>query len=329
MIPEDSICQWTFTRMARNWPADVRPMARHNIGYLHWCNTSTNTENDFYLDRVRAICRQAAAVGCEGLDTYGELPDSRPNAEIFYLAWEAFLWNPEMTVEQFVETRLGRLYGGPDSARALVEIIPLVQTRKDRQSLENCERAVKLAEAARERASADGRPRWDRLIAYLDGHRQTVQAAMEEHRKRRADAQKGEKLAIAGVKASDEEKVKGWPAAKAVDGSVDEPAGYWLTGYNSPKPAWIEIELAEPGKVNLVSLFHQLDPGHYRSLDYTVSVRVDGKWKPVAEVKNNELAGWAGHRFDTVETDAVRLEITRSAHGARMGVGEIEVRMVE
>ena len=329
MIPQDAICQWTFTRMARNWPADVRPMARHNIGYLHWCNTSTNTEDDFYLENVRDICLQAAAVGCEGLDTYGELPDSLPNAEIFYLAWEAFLWNPETTVEQFVETRLGRLYGGPDSARSLIQIIPLVQTRKDRQSLENCERAVKLAQAARETASADGRPHWDRLIACLDAHRQTAQAATEELRKRKADAQKGQQLAIAGVKASDEEKVKDWPAAKAVDGSVDEPAGYWLTGYNSPKTAWIELELAQPGKVNLVSLFHQLNPGHYRSLDYTLSVRVGGKWKTVANVKNNQLAGWAGHRFDTVKTDAVRLEITRSAHRARMGVGEIEVRLVE
>jgi F5/8 type C domain-containing protein len=329
MIPEDSICQWTFTGMARQWPADVRPMARHNIGYLHWCNSSTNTENDFYLDQVRDICRQAAAVGCEGLDTYGELSDSRPNVEVSYLAWEAFLWNPEMTVEQFVETRLARLYGGPDSARALIEIIPLVQTRKDRQLLENCEHAVKLAEAAKSAASPDGRPRWDRLIGYLDGHRQTADAAMKEHRKLKADARKGEKLAIAGVKASDEEKLKGWLAAKAVDGSVDEPAGYWLTSYTSPKSAWLEVELAQPGKLNVVSLFHQLNPGHYRSLDYTISVLVDGKWKRVADVKNNELSGWVGHRFDTEETDAVRLEITRSAHRARMGVGEIEVRLVE
>ncbi len=55
----------------------------------------------------------------------------------------------------------------------------------------------------------------------------------------------------------------------------------------------------------------------------------NGKWKPVVNVTDNDLAGWAGHRFETVETDAVRLEITRSAYGARMGVGEIEVRLVE
>ena len=329
MIPEDSICQWTFTHMARKWPADVLPMARHNIGYLHWCNTSTSTEDDFYLEQVRDICLKAAAVGCEGLDTYGELPDTLPNAEIFYLAWEAFLWNPEMTVEEFVETRLARLYGGPDSARALVEIIPLVQTRKARQSLENCERAVKLAQEARSAASSDGHSHWDRLIERLDADRTALLAAIENRRKRQADAQKGKKLAIVGMRASDEEKQKGWLAAKAIDGSVEEPAGYWLTSHGYPENAWIEVELAQPGKVNLVSLFHQLNPGHYRSLDYSISVRVDGKWQPVVDVKDNDLAGWAGHRFETVETDAVRLEITRSAHRARMGVGEIEVRLLE
>ena len=46
-------------------------------------------------------------------------------------------------------------------------------------------------------------------------------------------------------------------------------------------------------------------------------------------IKNNQQAGWTAHAFDPVVTDAVRLEITRSAYGARMGIGEIELRMVE
>jgi len=62
--------------MAGRWPEGIRPPARHNLGYLHWYNTSTHTEEDFYLKRVRTICRQAAEGGSEGLDTYGELPDT-------------------------------------------------------------------------------------------------------------------------------------------------------------------------------------------------------------------------------------------------------------
>ena len=329
MIPRDAVCQWTLTGMARRWPAGVRPPTAHNLGYLHWCNRSTHTEDDFYLDRVREICRQAAAAGFEGLDTYGELSDGRPNAEIFYLAWEAFLWQPEMTVEQFADRRLGPLYGGREPARALLEIIPLVRTAKERQDPKTCAKALALAVAARAAAAPDGHPRWDRLIDYLKRHQRAASEALEERRRREAAARTGEKVPVASVKASDEDPQRGWTAAKAVDGSVDEPAGYWLTRRTSPKEAWLELALARPSRVNRVAIFHQLDPRHYRSLDYTVSVRVDGRWKPVVTVRNNQQSGWVAHGFDEVTTEAVRLEITRSAHDARMGVGEIELRLAQ
>ena len=330
MIPEDAICQWTLTGMARKWPADVKPMAKHNLGYLHWCNSSTHTQDDFYLERVRQICRDAAGVGFEGLDTYGELPNTQPNAEIFYLAWEAFLWDPDMTVAQFVDRRLGRLYGGAKAARALLEIIPLVRTRGERAIPEKCAQARKLAESARRMAAPAGHERWNRLIAYLDRYERTARDVIERRRKQQAAARAGEMLPVLSVKASDEETgPKNWTASKAIDGSVDEPAGYWLTRYVHPKQASIELTLVKPSKVNRVALFHQLNPAHYRSRDYAISVRVNGKWQRVVAVKGNDKAGWVSHAFDDVETDAVRLDITRSAHGNRMGVGEIEVRYVE
>jgi hypothetical protein len=329
MIPEDAICQWTLTGMAGRWPADVRPMTRHNVGYLHWCNSSTHTEDDFYLDQIRDICRNAAGAGFEGLDTYGELSPQRPNVEIAYLAWEAFLWNPEMTIEEFVDERLGRLYGGPKAARTLLEITPLVRTRKLRETGENLAKARKLAEDARAAASPDGHEHWDRLIAYLAHHEKEAQANREEQRRVEATVRTGRRIAVASVKASDEAPQDGWGAAKAVDGNVKEPEGYWLTRKNSPEQAWLELTLAQPAKINRVAIFHQLDPAHYRSLDYSVSVRADGKWKPVATVKNNERPGWIAHAFEPVATDAVRLDITRSAYGNRMGIGEIELRFVE
>ncbi len=330
MIPDYAICQWTLTRMARKWPGSVRPMAKHNIGYLHWCNTSTHTEDDFYLHRVRDICRDAMAAGHEGLDTYGELSPNQPNAELFYLAWEAWLWEPYMTVDTFVDRRLARLYGGKRAARKLLEILPLVRTKAERKEPANCTKARSLAEEGKGLAEASGHARWDRLIAAIAQHERAAQKAAEEKRKREAAARAGKKIHVRSVKASDEETgPKKWTAAKAIDGSVAEPAGYWLTKYSHPKHAWIELTLAEPSKVNLVSIFHQLNPAHYRSLDYAISVRADGKWKQVVAVKGNKQAGWVAHRFDPVETDAVRLDITKSAYGNRMGVGEIEVRCAE
>jgi hypothetical protein len=174
LIPDDAICQWTLTGMAGRWPEGVRPMARHNLGYLHWCNRSTNTQDDFYLGEIRAICRRAAKAGFEGLDTYGELSDGYPNAEISYLAWEAFLWDPAMTVERFVDERLGPLYGGAEAARALPEIIALVRTRRDRENPESCAKARRLAESARAIASPEGHRRWDRLIEDLTRHQRAA-----------------------------------------------------------------------------------------------------------------------------------------------------------
>jgi hypothetical protein len=304
-------------------------MARHNLGYLHWCNSSTHTERDFYLDEIQAICRQAAAVGFEGLDTYGELSDRYPNAEIFYLAWEAFLWNPQTTIEQFIDQRLGRLYGGAEAARAWTDIIPLVHTRKARENPDNCAKARKLAESARATALPDGRERWDRLIVHLDRHEHVAREAIAERHRREAVARTGEKIAVVSVKASDEDKGKGWLATKAIDGNVDEPDGYWLTQRTSPKQASLELTLAKATRINRVALFHQLNAGHYRSLDYTVSVRVDGVWKPVVQIRDNQQPGWVGHPFETAVADAIRLEITRSAYGNRMGIGEIEVRVAE
>ncbi|MBN1344857.1 MAG: discoidin domain-containing protein [Phycisphaerae bacterium] len=329
MIPEYAICQWTLTGLARKWPADVRPMAKHNIGYLHWCNTSTHTEDDFYLWRVRDICRQAAGAGCEGLDTYGEVSDERVNAEIFYLAWEAFLWDPEMTVERFVDERLGRLYGGAEAARALLEIIPLVRTRGDRAVPEKCGKARAIAAAARAKSDASGHVRWDRLIGELERHERAAREAIEARRREQAAAREGQLVPVLSVRASDEEAgAKNWTASKAIDGSVEEPGGYWLTRHVHPKAAWIELTLTEPTKVNRVAVFHQLNAGHYRSRDYAISVRVEGQWRQVASVRGNKRAGWVGHLFEGVVTDGVRLDITRSEHGNRMGVGEVEARTV-
>jgi hypothetical protein len=328
MIPQDAICQWTLTGMAPHWQPQILPKARHNIGYLHWCNSSTNTQDDFYLGEIQAICRQAAGVGFEGLDTYGELSDQLPNAEIFYLAWEAFLWQPEMTIDEFVDRRLGRLYGGPAAARRLLEIMPLLRNKAQRETAGNCAKALRLAQAARHSASPDGRQRWDRLIAYVNRQQAAAEGLLRQRREQEQSARSGQKVTVAAVKASDEDARRKWTARQAIDGNVDEPAGYWLTQRSTPKSAWLELTLAAPSRINRVVLFHQLNAAHYRSLDYTLSVRRDGQWKPLLTVRNNQQAGWLAHPIPEVTTDAVRLEITRSAHSARMGLGEIELRYV-
>ncbi len=328
MIPDSSICQWTLTGMARNWPAEARPTAKHNIGYLHWCNRSTQTEDDFYVQRIRDVCRKAAAAGLEGIDTYGELGADRLNVELAYLAWEAFLWQPEMTMDQFAEGYVARLYGGATAARELTKLIPMIRTRNLRSDANNMAQAIRMAQAARALSAPAGYERWDKLIDNL----QHTHDALEE-RYEGPMARAGRKIPVVSVAASDEDEKRGYLAGNAIDGRTDEPKGCWLTQAitpdqaNQPRTEWLELQLAKPTKINRVAIFHQIDRRYSRSLDYIVSVRRDGKWTPVVTVKDNPRIGWVGHPFDEVTTDAIRVVITRATHWQRMGLGEIEILM--
>jgi hypothetical protein len=115
-------------------------------------------------------------------------------------------------------------------------------------------------------------------------------------------------------------------AVRLVDGVADPRDGIWHTAKTSPKQAWAVAQWPKPVTVSRVRLFHQLD-GHYRSLDYTVQYDKDGKWHdvPGMPIKNNPVRGWSEHAFPPVTTTRMRLLITRSKHGSRMGMGEWEV----
>ncbi|MFW6164101.1 MAG: discoidin domain-containing protein [Planctomycetota bacterium] len=126
------------------------------------------------------------------------------------------------------------------------------------------------------------------------------------------------------VKASSEAADR-WPAAKAIDGDTSEPDGLWQTERTRPKSAWLDIRLPRARPVRGLSIFHQRNPRYYRSLDYAIACWLDGAWKTVHTTTGNTRSGWTGHAFQPVSTDRLRITITRSAHGARMGLNEIMV----
>jgi len=126
------------------------------------------------------------------------------------------------------------------------------------------------------------------------------------------------------VTASSEQSDR-WPAWNAIDGNVSEPEGIWQTQRNSPKDARLELTYASPRTVRGVKIYHQENPRYYRSLDYTIACWVEGDWQTVANVADNETAGWRTHTFDPIQTDRLRVHITRSAHGYRMGLNEVEL----
>ena len=129
------------------------------------------------------------------------------------------------------------------------------------------------------------------------------------------------------VAASSEQKDT-WPATKAIDGDTSEPDGIWQTLGNRPKSAWLELRLKRPRRIKGVRIFHQRNPRYYRSVDYAIACWVGGAWRTVAEIKGNKRAGWRDHPFEPVETTKLRITITRSEYGRRMGLNEVALDMV-
>jgi len=125
--------------------------------------------------------------------------------------------------------------------------------------------------------------------------------------------------------AASSEQADRWPAAKAVDGDTSEPDGIWQTLRNDPESAWLELRLQRPRRVKGVRIFHQKNPRYYRSVDYSIACWVGDAWKTVAEVTGNKDAGWRDHAFDPVETSKVRINISKSEYGSRMGLNEVEL----
>ena len=110
------------------------------------------------------------------------------------------------------------------------------------------------------------------------------------------------------------------------DGVADPIRGVWLTTRNNPKEAWAEIRWPQPHRISRVRLYHQAD-AQYRSLDYSIECWQASLWRAVENmpVVNNDVRGWREHRFAPITTDRVRVRITRSMHGNRMGLGEFEI----
>jgi Glycosyl hydrolase family 67 N-terminus len=183
LIPDDAICQWTVTgmmgdkdipdpmRTLAGWPADLKPMARHNIGYLHWANKSTATENDFFVRRFQAAAANSARSGLEGLAFYGELGDGTPNMLLNYLAFKEFCFHPEMTAEEFTAKRLAPLYGG-NRAAELWQVIDSISGLPKRNKVAAAQAALAVVSSAEPAAPAHAKENWRKLADFLQSIKQ-------------------------------------------------------------------------------------------------------------------------------------------------------------
>jgi hypothetical protein len=190
-LPEQAICQWTYTGMVKGWgkepeaevrkrwPSGLRPATKHSIGLLHqgsqwspsdiwWTKSPRGQGNgERYVDiseLIRYTCSRCAEEGLEGLAIQGEVSADSPANELNYLAMEEFAWHPRRTMEEFVRTRLSRIYGSEADAQRFLRMV-----RHSEQSVSALLKDVRLAEEAsnNRQFNARQRGRWANLRAEL------------------------------------------------------------------------------------------------------------------------------------------------------------------
>jgi len=105
---------------------------------------------------------------------------------------------------------------------------------------------------------------------------------------------------------------------------VDNASNLWASDPDQSLPQWVELQFAEPAKVNTVYLTFDTDlnaPFHTASLptpcasDYELSYHDGTTWAPLAAVQDN-FQRRRVHRFDTIVARKIRLTV-KATHGAR------------
>jgi hypothetical protein len=101
---------------------------------------------------------------------------------------------------------------------------------------------------------------------------------------------------------------------------VGEERNAWAPEAEASLPQWIQLELEQRFLIN--SVYVSFEDTKKMGVDFTVEVRVADSWKKTAEVTNNQLRRRV-MRFEAVETDKVRVVVTRTS--TRFAMCEIRV----
>jgi hypothetical protein len=170
VIPPYAIVQWTITDMVNGnrWPEGLKSPAAHAIGYFHAANVSARESNAILYPQLARVAAQAEASGLQGVGIYGEVSGARPITELNYLVFSEFTFNPGLTEEEFVKTRLVPYYGGEGPARQLLQIARLIGIKKDGHVPDHLDEALRLAMEARDGTTGIARQRWERWVAALE-----------------------------------------------------------------------------------------------------------------------------------------------------------------
>ena len=146
-LPPQAIVQWSLTAMVReeplsllallddgapdnllaapNWPRELRPPARHNIGLLHqgsqwFSREGSDTRYQVEIASIKEACLHGYRAGLQGLAITGEASPQYTGCELNYLALAHFSYQPEDSLRAFARTTLAPLLGGAGAAETFV-----------------------------------------------------------------------------------------------------------------------------------------------------------------------------------------------------------------
>jgi hypothetical protein len=122
----------------------------------------------------------------------------------------------------------------------------------------------------------------------------------------------------------------GYPAESVIDGDAGSDRWAHGNGWNDDTinefPDWIQVSLAAPaelGRVDVDTLDSaQFPAARYGLRDADVSVLVDGQWRTVGQIRDNQV-GHLSVSFAPVTATAVRLTVTASNSGDYSRVVEL------
>jgi hypothetical protein len=139
-MPDNAICQWTFTKMtdAQTWPNGAKPPAasfKEHVGLLHhgsiwglpvdparwWA--SPGAWADEYSTILPFVSQRAASSGVNGIVITGQTGAQFPVHDLNYVALEYFTWHPDRSYQQFRKDRLDVCYGGADRADLFLKLL--------------------------------------------------------------------------------------------------------------------------------------------------------------------------------------------------------------
>ncbi len=170
LIPDFVVYQWSLVPMFDNnvWPSPFVAPGKDNMGYLHWGDTATKTHKQLFFKRIQEITHHTISSNLKGLALAVEEPSTLSNAELNYLVFSEYAFNPATDAEDFFRYKLSRFYGGEEAAKKLLKILDLLENENGMMA-QNLDEGLRLARQGSEMAEREGKERWNRLIRYLEG----------------------------------------------------------------------------------------------------------------------------------------------------------------